>query len=90
MPLSFGQCISITWLGKETKVEKKAALHGHINALETFKSGGRNPRKPCGTVVKLQYCSKDSAHNLSSILGSGSWFKDDLAFHPSKASNVSI
>ena len=46
--------------------------------------------EPCGAVVKLQYCSQDSAHNMSlTPAGSGSWFKVDSAFHPSKVSKLS-
>ena len=40
-------------------------------------------------MVKLQYYSQDSAHNLSSILmGSGRGLKADSAFHPSKVSKM--
>ena len=45
--------------------------------------------EPHGTVVKLQYCSEDSAHNLNSILGSSRWLKIDSAFHPFEVCKLS-
>ena len=44
-------------------------------------------KEPCGAVVKLQYCSPNSAHNLASI--PGSQLKVYLVSHPSKVGKLS-
>ena len=46
-------------------------------------------KEPCGTVVELQYCSEESAHNQSLILGLGSQLEVDSAFYPSKVGKLS-
>ena len=61
-------------------------LNSNSNGVEICFSGF----EPRGAVVKLQYCSEDSTHVLSSVLGSGSRLKVDSNVHPSKVGKLNI